>query len=194
MNARCIRRSLRLHLHETGSVWDRYEVDTGKPCVYTIPGRSAHDWYSYPISNGFTCESDPVYYTVPGWYCTSTQLREPLLVWIRSKWNQTALIISLITVDIDNHFAHDSRYWESFRSWHSIMRIISLMTVDTETHFAHDSRYLPDNETLKRNQCFKLQLHDAIYRLRFYSNSLTHYLITSKFTKWRNINTKESGR
>ena len=56
-------------LHETGFVWNRYEIGTDKPCVYTGLGRSALDRFSYPVPNGFTCESDPVWNcTVPGWY------------------------------------------------------------------------------------------------------------------------------
>ena len=34
---------------------------TDKPCVYTRPGRSALDRFSYPASSRFTCESDPVW-------------------------------------------------------------------------------------------------------------------------------------
>ena len=33
----------RLYLHETGFVWNQFEIDTDKPCVYTRPGRSALD-------------------------------------------------------------------------------------------------------------------------------------------------------
>ena len=31
---------LRQRLHGTGSVWNRYEIDTGKSCLYTGPGGS----------------------------------------------------------------------------------------------------------------------------------------------------------
>ena len=31
--------TLRLCLHEIGSVWNRYEIRTDKPCAYTGPGR-----------------------------------------------------------------------------------------------------------------------------------------------------------
>ena len=53
-------RTLRLRLHETRSVWNRYKIGTDKPYVYTGPGRYATDRFTYPVPNGFTCESDPV--------------------------------------------------------------------------------------------------------------------------------------
>ena len=60
---------LRVRLHETGSVWNRYKIGTDKPCVYTLPGRSTLNRFSYPVPNGFTCQSNPVSNcTVPGWY------------------------------------------------------------------------------------------------------------------------------
>ena len=40
---------------------------------------------------------------------------------------------------------------------------------------------------------FKLRLHDAIYQLRFYSNSLIH-ILSIQIRTIRSINTKESGR
>ena len=44
----------------------------------------------------------------------------------------------------------------------------------------HFSNYLKqqDEKTFLQN-CLKLQLHDAIYRLRFYSNSFIHILSLS---------------
>ena len=35
--------TLRLCLHETVSVWNRYEIGTDRPCFYTGPGRSTPD-------------------------------------------------------------------------------------------------------------------------------------------------------
>ena len=60
---------IRLRLCETGSVCNRYEIDRDKPCIYTGSGRSALDRFFYPVPNGFTCQSDPVWNcTIPGWY------------------------------------------------------------------------------------------------------------------------------
>ena len=42
-----------------------------KPCVYTGPGRSALDRFPYPLSDGFTCESD----TAWNWDCLRVVLR-----------------------------------------------------------------------------------------------------------------------
>ena len=42
---------LRLRLHETESVYNRYEIGTDKPCVYTRPVRSALDLLSYSVPN-----------------------------------------------------------------------------------------------------------------------------------------------
>ena len=55
-----------------------------EPCIYTGPGISALDRSSYLVSNGFTCESDPV------WNCTDSS--EPMPEWTESKWNRTALM------------------------------------------------------------------------------------------------------
>ena len=64
--------TLRLRLHETRSVWNRYEIGTNKPCGFTGPDRSALDGFSYPAPNGFTCESDPGRNRiVPWWYWDS---------------------------------------------------------------------------------------------------------------------------
>ena len=72
----------RLRLHRTGSVWDRYQTGTHKSCIYTGPGRSALDRFSYPVPNGFTCESDLVWNcNVPGWHharVNPTQFRRTL--------------------------------------------------------------------------------------------------------------------
>ena len=58
---------LRLRLHKTRSVWNRYEIGTDKPCVYMGPARSAPERLT--VSNGSAGESDPVWNcTVPGWY------------------------------------------------------------------------------------------------------------------------------
>ena len=72
-----------LRLHETGSVWNRYDIGTNKPCVYTEPSRSTLGRFSYPVPNGFNCESDPVSnFSVPGWYrarVNPTQVRIAVL-------------------------------------------------------------------------------------------------------------------
>ena len=52
--------NLRLHLHEIGSVWKRYEIGTDKHRVYTIPGKSAPNRFSYPVPNGLTYEFETV--------------------------------------------------------------------------------------------------------------------------------------
>ena len=53
-------------LHGTGSVWNRYEIGTDKPCVYTGPGGSGTDRISYLSPNGSTYECDPMWNrTVP---------------------------------------------------------------------------------------------------------------------------------
>ena len=82
---------LTLCLHETGFVWNWYEIGMGKPCFYTGPGRSAPNRFSYPVSNGFTVESYPVgNYAVPGWYralVNPTQFSLTRATSIRSKWN-----------------------------------------------------------------------------------------------------------
>ena len=51
---------LRQRLHGPGSVWDRYEIGTDKPCVYTGPGGSSTDWICYLEPNGSTYEGDPM--------------------------------------------------------------------------------------------------------------------------------------
>ena len=48
----------RLRSHETGSIWNRYEIGTDKPCVYTGPGGSILDRFSCPVPNGLTFESE----------------------------------------------------------------------------------------------------------------------------------------
>ena len=52
--------TLRLRLHEIGSIWNRYEIGTDKLWVYAGPGRSALGLFSYPVPNGLTYESDSV--------------------------------------------------------------------------------------------------------------------------------------
>ena len=56
--------TLRQRLYGTGSVWNRYEIGTDKPCVYTEPGVSSTDRICYLVPNGSTYEADPV------WNCT----------------------------------------------------------------------------------------------------------------------------
>ena len=57
---------LRQRLHGTGSVWNRYEIGTDKPCVYTRPGGSGTDRICYLVPNGSTYEGDPMWNrTVP---------------------------------------------------------------------------------------------------------------------------------
>ena len=59
----------RQRLHKTGSVWNQHKIGTDKPCVYTRPGRSTLDRFSYAVPIGFTCQSDTVWNcTVAGWY------------------------------------------------------------------------------------------------------------------------------
>ena len=52
---------LRNRLHETRSVRNRYEIGMPKSWIYTGPDRSTLDRFSYPVPNGFTCRSDPVW-------------------------------------------------------------------------------------------------------------------------------------
>ena len=62
----------------------------------TGPGRSTLDQFSYPVPNGFTFESDPVWNcAVPGLHrdrANSTRFRRTEPEWIRSKWSGTAPI------------------------------------------------------------------------------------------------------
>ena len=51
---------LRQRLHGTGSVWNRYEIGTDKPCVYTGPGGSGTDRICYLVLNGSTYEGCPM--------------------------------------------------------------------------------------------------------------------------------------
>ena len=54
-------------IHETGSVRNRFEIGMDKPYIYMRPGRMAPDRFSYPLPNGFTYKSDPVWnFTFPG--------------------------------------------------------------------------------------------------------------------------------
>ena len=58
--------SFRQRLHGTGSVWNRYEIGTDTPCVYTGPGGSGTDRICYLVPNGSTYEGDPIRkFTVP---------------------------------------------------------------------------------------------------------------------------------
>ena len=57
---------LRQRLHWTGSVWNRYEIGTDKPCVYTGPGGPGTDRICYLVPNGSTYKGDPIWsHTVP---------------------------------------------------------------------------------------------------------------------------------
>ena len=59
---------VRQRLHGTGSVWNRYEIGTDKPCVYTRPGGSGTDRICYLVPNESTYEGegDPMWNrTVP---------------------------------------------------------------------------------------------------------------------------------
>ena len=46
--------SLRPHLHQTGSVWNRYEIGTVKSDVYSGPHWQILYRFSCPIPDGFT--------------------------------------------------------------------------------------------------------------------------------------------
>ena len=48
-------------LHETGSVWNRYEIGTDKPCIYREPGESSTNQLCYLVPNGSTYEGDPIW-------------------------------------------------------------------------------------------------------------------------------------
>ena len=77
----------RHRLHGTGSVWNRYEIGTDKPCVYTEPGGSGTDRICYLVPNRSTDEGDPMWNrTVPVWNRSRVKTE-----WIRS---QTDLNIS----------------------------------------------------------------------------------------------------
>ena len=57
---------IRQRLHGTGSVWNRYQIGTDKPCVNTGPGGSGKDRICYLVPNGSTYEGDPMWNrTVP---------------------------------------------------------------------------------------------------------------------------------
>ena len=51
---------LRKRLHGTGSVWNRYEIGTDKPCVYTGPSGTGTDRISYLVPIVSTYEGDPM--------------------------------------------------------------------------------------------------------------------------------------
>ena len=50
----------RQRLHETVSVWNRYEISTDKPCIHTGPGGSGTDRICYLVPNGSTYKGDLV--------------------------------------------------------------------------------------------------------------------------------------
>ena len=59
-------RASRQRLHGTGSVWNRYEIGTEKPCVCTGPVGSGTDRICFLVPNGSTYEVDPIWNrTVP---------------------------------------------------------------------------------------------------------------------------------
>ena len=51
----------KLCLHGTASVWNRYEIGTDKPCVYTGPGGSGTDRICYLVPSVPTYEGDPIW-------------------------------------------------------------------------------------------------------------------------------------
>ena len=55
---------LRQRLHGTGSVWNRNEIGTDKPYVYTGSGGSGMVRICYLVLSGSTYEGDPI------WNCT----------------------------------------------------------------------------------------------------------------------------
>ena len=56
----------RQQLHGTESVWNRYEIGTDKPCVYTGPAGSGTDRICYLVPHGSTYEGDLMWnHTVP---------------------------------------------------------------------------------------------------------------------------------
>ena len=58
--------SFRQRLHGNRSVWNRYEIGTDKPCVYTGPGGSGKDRIRYLVPNESTYEGDTIWNrTVP---------------------------------------------------------------------------------------------------------------------------------
>ena len=62
-----VKKLFRQRLHGTGSVWDRYEIGTDKPCVYTGPGGSGTDRICYLVPDESTYKGDPMWNrTVPG--------------------------------------------------------------------------------------------------------------------------------
>ena len=48
-------------LHGTASAWNRYEIGTDKPCVYTGPGGSCTDRIRYLVPTGTTYEGNPMW-------------------------------------------------------------------------------------------------------------------------------------
>ena len=66
IKSKLYRKELRQRSHGTGSVWNRYEIGTDKPCVYTGAGGSGTDGICYLVPNGSTSEGDPMWNrTVP---------------------------------------------------------------------------------------------------------------------------------
>ena len=55
-------RTLRQCSHRTGSIWNWYEIGTGKPCVYMGSGGiSGVDRICYLVPNGSIYEVDPMW-------------------------------------------------------------------------------------------------------------------------------------
>ena len=50
----------RQRFHGNKLFWNRYEIGTDKPCVYTGPGTFGTDRIRYLVPNGSTYEGDPI--------------------------------------------------------------------------------------------------------------------------------------
>ena len=48
------------HLHETGSIWNWYEIGMDKPSVYTVSDGSSMNWICHLVPNGSTYKGDPI--------------------------------------------------------------------------------------------------------------------------------------
>ena len=82
-----------LRLHGTRPTWYWCEIGTDKPCVYTRPGKSALDQFSYQVPNGVTSESDSVWNCpVRVWYCTRLSPTQHMRTSVRVDPIQTPLI------------------------------------------------------------------------------------------------------
>ena len=71
--------TFRERLHGTGPVWNRHEIGTDKPCVYTGPGGSGTDRICFLVPNGPTYEGDPMWNrTVPVWNRSRVNRVDPI--------------------------------------------------------------------------------------------------------------------